>query len=96
MGRPFTLVSVGAMAPSIEQYAGALPVAATHRGAARVTPATGSPIDETGIVAPSLVLVQSSAVISRLPCAAGACGSFALRLPASANSTNTYQRQELS
>ena len=77
------------MAPSIEQCAGALPAAATQRGAARATPATGSPMDETGIVAPSLVLVQSSAVISRLPCAAGVCGSFALRLPASANSTNT-------
>ena len=49
IGRPCELVSVGAMAPSIEQYAGALPVAATHRGEASVTPATGSPIDATGI-----------------------------------------------
>src|SRR6185436_11616123 len=65
IGRPCVLVSVGAMTPSIEQYAGALPVAATHRGAASVTPATGSPIDATGIAVPSLVLEQSSVEIVR-------------------------------
>jgi hypothetical protein len=53
------------MAPSIEQYAGALPVAATQRGAASVTPATGSPIDVTGIAVPSFALEQSSAEIVR-------------------------------
>src|SRR5678809_1623618 len=71
IGRPCELVSVGAIAPSIEQYAGALPAAATHLGEASDTPATGSPIDPTGISVPSFALVQSSAEIVR---AAGAAG----------------------
>src|SRR6059036_1982498 len=62
IARPCELVSIGAIAPSIEQYAGALP-ALTHLGAARVTPATGSPIAEIGIAVPSRSLVQSSAEI---------------------------------
>src|SRR5262245_50535885 len=61
MGRPLELVSVGAITPSMEQKAGALPVAGTHHGAARVTPATASPIDATGMVEPSWDAVQSSA-----------------------------------
>jgi hypothetical protein len=48
----------------MEQYAGAFPVAATHRGSLSVTPATGSPIDATGMVVPSFMLVQSSAEIT--------------------------------
>src|SRR6185436_10334603 len=73
IGRPFTLVSVGAMAPSIEQYAGALPAAATQRGAASVTAATGSPIAVVGIIVPSRALVQSSAVTVLGVGAAGPC-----------------------
>src|SRR5688572_10272382 len=70
MGRPFALVSVGAIAPSIEQYAGAFSVAATHRGAARVTPATGSPMDETGMAPPIFSGVQSAIETTR---GAGVC-----------------------
>ncbi len=69
MERPFELVSVGAIAPSMEQYAGGVP-AATHRGAASVTPATGSPIDETGIVVPSRACVQSSGEMTFGPASA--------------------------
>src|SRR4030095_2499719 len=39
IGCPYALLSIGAITPSIEQYAGALP-AGTHLGAASVTPAT--------------------------------------------------------
>src|SRR5438094_148301 len=49
IARPCELLSIGAIAPSIEQYAGALAVL-THLGAARVTPATGSPMADAGIV----------------------------------------------
>src|SRR5437868_85733 len=65
------------MAPSTAQYAAALPLPATQRGAARVTPATGSPIAETGIAEPSLIAVQSSAVIVLVsaPCGADATGN---------------------
>src|SRR5436853_2612013 len=63
IARPCELLSVGAMAPSIEQYAGSVP-ALTHFGGARLTPATGSPMAEAGIVFPSRSLVQSSAEIT--------------------------------
>src|SRR3989442_9829849 len=63
IGRPYELLSMGAIAPSIEQYAGTLPVAATHRGAESVTPATGSPMADVGIVDPRRASEQSSAVI---------------------------------
>src|SRR2546428_13872442 len=71
IARPCELLSIGAIAPSIEQYAGALP-ALTHLGAARVTPATGSPIAEIAIAVPSRSLVQSSAEITFAASAAGA------------------------
>src|SRR2546427_12445249 len=63
IGRPYELLSMGAIAPSIEQYAATLPVAATHRGAESVTPATGSPMADVGIVDPRRASEQSSAVI---------------------------------
>src|SRR4051812_14999106 len=63
IARPCELLSIGAIAPSIKQYAGAL-AALTHLGAARVTPATGSPMAEAGIVFPSRSLVHASAEIT--------------------------------
>src|SRR5689334_18680890 len=55
--------STGARTPFTVQY-GCSPLAAsTHRGASSVTPDTGSPIAETGILLPSLAAVQSSGVI---------------------------------
>src|SRR5438128_2721994 len=63
IARPCELLSIGAIAPSIEQYAGPL-AALTHLGAARLTPATGSPIAEAGIAVSSRSLVQSSAEIT--------------------------------
>jgi len=68
---PLHLVSIGAIAPSIEQYAGAL-LPLTHLGAARLTPATGAPIAEAEMVVPSRSLVQSSAEITLAASAAGA------------------------
>src|SRR5207244_13377334 len=62
---------------SIEQYAGSVP-ALTHLGEARLTPATGSPMAEAGIVFPSRSLVQSSAEIPLAPSAAGAWEDCAL------------------
>src|SRR2546426_12355642 len=77
IARPCELLSMGAIAPSIEQYAGAVP-ALTHFGEARLTPATGSPMAEAGIVFPSRSLVQSSAEIPLAPSAAGAWEDWAL------------------
>src|SRR6185369_2530214 len=77
IARPCELLSIGAIAPSIEQYAGALPVL-THVGAARLTPATGSPIAEIGIAVPSRSLVQSSAEMTFAASTAGAWEDTAL------------------
>ena len=77
IARPCELVSIGAIAPSIEQYAGAL-LPLTHLGAARLTPATGSPIAEAEMVVPSRSLVQSSAEITLAASAAGAWEDTAL------------------
>jgi hypothetical protein len=66
------------MAPSMEQYAGELPVAATQRGAASVTAATGSPIAATGIIVPSRGLAQSSADTVLAAGDAGPCDGQAL------------------
>src|SRR3989442_15768333 len=76
IARPCELLSIGAIAPSIEQYAGALP-ALTHLGAARLTSAAGSPMAIAGIVFPSRSLVQSSAEITLAASAAGAWGDCA-------------------
>jgi hypothetical protein len=85
-------VSVGAIAPSIEQYAGAFPVAATQRGSAKVTPATGSPIDDTGIEFPSLALVQSPEDIARLSCGAAAVEDRALKTLSKATPAHSAAR----
>src|SRR5262245_58896140 len=86
MKRPCGLASVGAIAPSIEQYAGAFPLAGTQRGAASVTALTGSPIADAAMEVPSLAGVHSSAPISFTPgSAAGAC---ALRAPVRIDTTD--------
>ena len=53
------LLSTGAMEPSTLQYAGSEPVAAFHTGALSVTDDTGSPMEATGMLVPSLSAVQS-------------------------------------
>ena len=53
------------------QYGGNPFAAAFQRGALRVTPDTGSPIDVIGMLSPSLPAVQSASVIVLEP--AGAC-----------------------
>ena len=63
MGLPFALLSTGAMAPSIEQYAGTFPDG-THRGADNVTAATGSAMEFAGIVDPNFSTVQSASVMT--------------------------------
>src|SRR5947209_2141284 len=77
IARPCELLSMGAMAPSIEQYARSVP-ALTHLGGARLTPATGSPMAEAGTVVPSRSLVQSSAEITLAAPAAGTWEDCAL------------------
>lgn len=78
IARPCELLSTGAIAPSIEQYAGAL-AALTHLGAARVTAATGSPIAEIGIARRERAsgrcacCCDPSALVRHNDCIRGAC-----------------------
>ena len=59
----FAAGSMGAIAPSTVQYAGAGSAAAVHRGSLSVTFDTGSPMAATGTAVPSFVAVHSASVI---------------------------------
>ncbi len=76
----FAAGSMGAIAPSTVQYAGAGSAAAVHRGSLSVTFDTGSPIAATGTAVPSFVAVHSASVIVlRSPMSgsgAAACGAL--------------------
>jgi hypothetical protein len=64
IGRAVLFVSTGAIVPSARQCAGAPPAASTQAGDDSVTLRTGWPIADVAIVVPTLVLVQSAAVIT--------------------------------
>jgi hypothetical protein len=63
MGLAVSLLSTGAMLPSMLQYAAALAVSACHCGAFKVTAETGSPMAAAGISEPSFAAVQSASVM---------------------------------
>jgi hypothetical protein len=65
MGFAATERSTGAIEPFTLQYAGRPLFASTHLGGSSVTEDTGSPIDEMGILVPSLAAIQSAVVIVR-------------------------------
>ena len=62
---------MGAMDPSILQYARSPFAPAFHTGALRVTADTGSPMDDTGMLLPSLSTVQSISVMTLFSLGAG-------------------------
>jgi hypothetical protein len=74
MGLAEGLLSTGAMDPSMLQYAGAPLASARHSGAFSATAETGSPMEDTGMLAPSFSAVQSDAAITLF---GGAAAGFA-------------------
>ena len=94
MGRPFGLVSVGAIAPSIEQYAGAAPAAPPTGARQAVTPATGSPIAATGMSVPNRAGVQSSAEMTLAASAVGAWEGCALNPSSRIKTTDSAAKSE--